>query len=248
MLDTNNVVEIGQLRLSRIEANYARRHEGCQHHHLEMDEVGETVVCLDCGKQVSPYWALEKLRGFWHDHSKRYKRELAAAQEERGAVLHLTAAKKVEKAWRSKQMVPACPHCARGIFAEDGLGSSMVGRKFEAGLRVRECADSAEKGLPVVKKLTPRKRQPKKPSDKPAKPRSRIKPRPMWVNAPAWAEWLTGDVKGRWTWHQIEPFDDLAGNEYQSGAMTAFAGTTSAPVDGVGIKEKRPRGEQGAPQ
>lgn len=240
MSDTNNVVEIGELRLARIEANYSRRHEGCQHHQLEMDEVGQTVMCLDCKVQVSAYWALEKLRGFWRDHSKKYQRELAAVKEERGAVLHLTAAKKVEAAWRSKTTLPCCPHCSRGIAPHDNLGGSTVSRRLEEGLRVREREDSIAQGLPYVAKLLPRKTV-KRATPANAKQRSKVKPRPLWVNAPAWAEWLTGDVKGRWTWHQIEPFE--VSNEFQSGSMHEFAGTTLAPEDGTSIKEKRPRPE-----
>lgn len=239
MSDTNNVVEIGELRLARLEATYTRKREGCQHNSLEMDEIGQTVMCRDCKVQVSAYWALEKLRGFWQDHAKKYKRELEAAQEERGAVLHLTAAKKVEAAWRSKNTVPSCPHCSRGIFPHDNLGGATVARRFEEGLRERERADSIAQGLPMVAKLLPGKPKPKKPAA--AKPRSKVKPRPVWANAPAWAEWLTGDVKGRWTWHQIEPFE--VSSEYQSGSMSEFAGTTLAPADGAGTKEKRPRTE-----
>jgi hypothetical protein len=240
MSDTKNVVEIGELRLARIEAGYIRQREGCQHHRLEMDEVGETVMCLDCNKQVSAYWALEKLRKFWGDHSKKYKRELEAVQEERGAVLHLTAAKKVEAAWRSKTTVPSCPHCRRGIFPHDNLGGATVQRRFEEGLRDRERADSIAQGLPHVAKLLPGK-PPAKAKRVAPKPRSKVKPRPVWANAPAWAEWLTGDVKGRWAWHQIEPFE--VSSEYHSGSMSEFAGTTLAPADGAGVKEKRPRAE-----
>ncbi len=242
MSDTNNVVEIGELRLARIEASYTRRHEGCQHNRLEMDEVGQTVMCLDCNKQVSAYWALEKLRKFWGDDSKKYKRELAAVQEERGAVLHLTAAKKVEAAWRSKTTLPSCPHCRRGISPHDGLGSATVSRRFEDGLRERERADSIAQGG-AVSKLLPVKPTPKakKTPANAAIGRSRVKPRPAWVHAPAWAEWLTCDVRGRWDWHQIEPFE--VSSEYHSGSMCEFAGTTLAPADGVAIKEKRPRAE-----
>lgn len=246
MSDTDNVVEIGELRLARVKADYTRRHEGCQHRLLQMDDVGEVVTCKDCKAQVSAYWALNLLREYWREHSLKVNRTLAAAQEERGAVLHLTAAKKVEKAWRNKTMVPGCPHCDRGIFPEDGLGGSMVMRRFEVGLRERERADSIAQGLPVVAKLVPRKSAPRKPPA--AKPRSKVKPRPQWVNAPAWAEWLTSDVKGRWLWHQIEPFVIPDTNEYLSGSMSEFAGTTLAPVDGAGIKEKRPRAEQGISQ
>ncbi|WP_219097612.1 hypothetical protein [Pseudomonas sp. UMAB-40] len=240
MSDTRNVVEIGELRLARIEQGYLRMREGCQHKLLELDDTGQVVTCRDCKVQVSAYWALSYLVSFWEGHSNKVKRTLAAAQEERGAVLHLTAAKKVEAAWRSKTTVPSCPHCRRGIFPHDNLGGATVARRFEEGLRERERADSIAQGLPMVAKLLPGK-PPAKAKRVAPKPRSKVKPRPLWGNAPAWAEWLTGDVKGRWTWHQIEPFEVSA--EFQSGSMHAFAGTTLAAADGIGIKEKRPRAE-----
>lgn len=241
MFDTENVVDIGELRLARVKADYKRQREGCQHNRLTMDDQGEIVTCKDCKAQVSAYWALGLISSHWRDREKQVKRELTAVQEERGAVLHLTAAKKVEAAWRSKTTLPSCPHCCRGISAHDNLGGATVARKFEEGLRERERADSIAQGLPMVAKLLPGKPKPRKPAAAAAKPRSKVKPRPVWVNAPAWAEWLTGDVKGRWTWHQIEPFE--VSNEYQSGSMSEFAGTTLAPADGAGIKEKRPRAE-----
>jgi hypothetical protein len=245
MTDTDNVVEIGELRLARIKNDYKRTREGCQHRNLEIDTVGETVICCDCKVQVSAYWALNMLRDFWENHAKAFNRKLAAVNEERDTVLHLVAAKRVEQVWRSRRDVPSCPHCQRGIYPEDNLGSARVSRKFEEGLRERERADALSKGLPVVQKLLPRK-PPRKTSDIPPKPRSKVKPRPVWQNAPAWAVWLTCDLKGRWTWHLVEPFE--TGNEYMSGGMHEFAGTTAAPVDGAGIKEKRPKAEQEAPK
>ncbi|RUT30860.1 hypothetical protein WG29040_23260 [Pseudomonas sp. PAMC 29040] len=241
MPDTENVVEIGELRLARVKNDYKRKIEGCMHKRLEMDDVGGIVTCRDCKQNVSPYWALTALREHWKDHASKVNRTLELAQAERGTVLHLVAAKKVEKAWRHKTMVPTCPHCARGICPEDGLGGAMVERRFEAGLREREKDTSLAQGLKPLPKLAPRKIA-KAPPAAP-KPRSKVKPRPVWANAPAWADWLTGDVKGRWTWHQIEPFAIPVTHEYQSGAMSAFAGTTLAPVDSAGIKEKRPRTE-----
>lgn len=44
--------------------------------------------------------------------------------------VELRAAQKVEKAWRSRTMVPTCPHCAEAIFPEDGLGSGMANREL----------------------------------------------------------------------------------------------------------------------
>lgn len=240
MSNTDNVVQIGELRLARVAQGYMRQREGCQHKLLELDETGQVVTCRDCKVQVSAYWALSYLVSFWEGHSKQFKREQAAVREERGAVLHLTAAKKVEAAWRSKTTLPSCPHCRRGISAHDNLGGATVARRFEEGLREREREDSIAQGLPYVAKLLPRKTV-KKTTPANAKPRSKVKPRPLWVNAPAWAEWLTCDVRGRWDWHQIEPFE--VSSEYHSGSMCEFAGTTLALSEGAGIKEKRPRAE-----
>lgn len=240
MSDTENVVEIGELRLARVKQGYMRMREGCQHKQVELDDTGEVVTCMACKVQVSAYWALSMLTTYWGDNMLKVKRAQEAAKEERGAVLHLTAAKKVEKAWRNRTMVPGCPHCNRGIFPEDGLGGSMIQRRFETGLRERERADSIAQGLPVVAKLLPSKTV-KRTTPATAKPRSRVKPRPLWTNAPAWAEWLTCDVRGRWDWHQIEPFE--VSSEYHSGSMCEFAGTTLALAEGAGIKEKRPRAE-----
>lgn len=238
MTDASNVVQIGDLLLARKKDDYMRQREGCKHVKLEMDDVGETVKCRDCGVYVSAYWALGMLRELWGDHAKKVKRELSAVQEERGALLHLTAAKLAETAWRSRTTVPTCPHCRRGVFAEDRFGSATVSKVFEQGLRVREQAESAEKGTPFVAKLAPGK--PKTPKAA-RKPRSKVKPAPKWENAPAWAQWLTQDAAGKWTWHVIEPFLNGKGDGFESGGQTAFAGTTAVPADGVCIKQKRPK-------
>jgi hypothetical protein len=67
-----------------------------------------------------------------------YNRALSRLQRERDALtkakeseIHLLAAKKVEKAWRSRTMVPACPHCGKGILPQDGLGSTNINRAIE---------------------------------------------------------------------------------------------------------------------
>ena len=33
--------------------------------------------------------------------------------------LHLIACKELEKVWRSKRMIPQCPHCKTGLLPED---------------------------------------------------------------------------------------------------------------------------------
>lgn len=237
MIDNDNVVQIGDLRLARIKDGYMRQREGCTHVKLEMDNVGETVKCLDCGVYVSAYWALGSMVDRWAKHAKSVNGQMAQAKEERAAVLHLTAAKLAESAWRSRTTIPTCPHCRRGICAEDRFGSATVSKAFEQGLRVREQAESAGKGTPFVK-LAPGK--PKAPKTV-RKPRSKVKPAPQWQDAPVWAQWLTQDAKGKWVWHVIEPFLNEKGDEYESGGQTAFAGTTAAPPTQCATKQKRPK-------
>jgi len=240
MSDLTNVVQFADLQIARQKDDYMRQREGCQHKRILLDDVGDTVKCQDCKMQVSAYWALKMLATDWREQTKRLAREVDAAKLATGLTLHLRAAKQVESVWRSKQL-PCCPHCDRGIAADDNFGGRTVGKLFEQGLRVREAAEAKEKGLIRPNKLLPGK---PKPIKAPAKPRSKVKPPPKWVDAPAWAQWLTSDITGKWTWHLIEPFlVEGSTPNYESGGMTAFAGTTPAPTESALIKQQRPRAE-----
>ena len=46
------------------------------------------------------------------------------------ATLHLKAAQEAEAAWRSRKMVPTCPHCREAIFAADGFGKFQMRREI----------------------------------------------------------------------------------------------------------------------
>lgn len=221
MTNTGNVVDIGELRLSRQKDDYRRRQEGCQHKHLEMDEVGETVHCLDCKAQVSSYWALNMLRDQWATASRNLKARLSELEKDQASVLHLKAAKAVEAAWRSPKYAPACPHCRRGILLEDGFGSARVSKDFEKGLRVREQLDN--------QKLTPVRR----PEPPPARKRGKTgKPLPKWENAPGWALWLIQDpATGTLQWAS-ELQNNLPAGQVE------FAGTY--PLGETPIQQARP--------
>lgn len=247
MSDLSNVIQFSDLQIARLKDDLTRQREGCQHKRILLDDVGDTVKCQDCDMQVSAYWALRMLAVDWKRQNARLQHELTAAKSERETTLHLKAAKQVESVWRSNKQLPTCPHCDRGIMPQDNMGGRTVDKVFEQGLRVREQAEAKEKGLPFIKKLAPGKPKPAKP---PAKTRSKIKPAPRWVDAPAWAQWLTQAGDGKWTWHLIEPFLVQANPpSFESGGLHAFAGTSLAPVDGAPIKQRRPRAtEQGAQQ
>ena len=238
MSDSTNVVQFADLQIARLKDDYMRRIEGCQHRRIQLDDVGQVVKCLDCDKQVTAYWALSMLAADWKQQLGRLQREKDDAKAASEVTLHLKAAKQVESVWRSRNQLPCCPHCARGIDPADGLGSSTVSKVFEQGLRVREAAEAKEKGLTVPVKLAPGKPKPTRAT----KPRSKVKQPPSWDNAPAWAEWLTQALSGKWTWHLVEPFlVPGATPSYESGGQSAFAGTSPAAADGAPIKHKRPR-------
>lgn len=133
----DNVVNIGDFSIAKADRTWAARiGKGiCRHLRLEMDDHGEVVKCMDCGVQVSAYWALKMLASHWEDASRKHKAAKERLAEDKASHLHLIAAKQAEKAWRSRDMVPCCPHCGEGISAKDGFGGSMVSKRIDEARR-----------------------------------------------------------------------------------------------------------------
>lgn len=124
-----NVVEIGDFRLK-----HQRRRimdAGCQHKHLTLDDDGDFVTCDDCQNQVGTYFALRMLVQQWVALQERVDAQRRSIAEAAEKTVELRAAQVVEKAWRRRSMVPACPHCNAAILPEDGFGSSLVNRAIE---------------------------------------------------------------------------------------------------------------------
>ena len=119
------VVEIGDFRLTRERRTLLA---GCQHKQLTLDDEGEFVKCDDCKTQVGNYAALRMLVERWALLQARVDSQRAAIADAAVKTVELRAAQRVEKAWRSRSMVPACPHCHEAIFTTDGLGGSMVNK------------------------------------------------------------------------------------------------------------------------
>lgn len=142
-----DLVEIGDFSLARKNrGGHVPFGTECQHKHLILDDNGGIVRCADCSAQVSPYWALTMLREEYKRQWERLqagKRELEAA---RAKELHLLAAQRVEKAWRSRTKVPTCPHCRRGIFPQDGFGRAMIAVEMERRRRRVEAAALSSQG------------------------------------------------------------------------------------------------------
>lgn len=126
------VVDIGEFRLTR---SRTFTFDGCKHKHLTLNDEGEFVTCDDCKMQVGTYAALRMLVERWDLLQERLNRQQAAIAEAAGKTIGLRAAQRVEQAWRSRTMVPTCPHCSAAIFPEDGFGSSAVNKAFAIARR-----------------------------------------------------------------------------------------------------------------
>jgi len=118
-----NVIEFGNYK---IKTEARRRYEGCQHKHFTLDDNGEIVTCDDCGKQIGAYYALRLLT----EDFKFAQDRLRAAQARIDQGVGTRAAKVVEEAWASRNMVPVCPHCGEPIYAQDGFGSVRINREI----------------------------------------------------------------------------------------------------------------------
>lgn len=127
---TDNVVQFGDIYFKARGRRAVWEQDRCAHTHLTLDSNGDIVLCDDCGKQVSAFWALQKIVDQWGRHANAIERRQERLNEEVKSVVHLIAAKKVERAWRSRKMVPTCPHCHEPIFPEDGFGGSMVNKEI----------------------------------------------------------------------------------------------------------------------
>lgn len=128
------VVDIGDIRVSR---GLTRRPvSSCSHRRMSYDPKERRIWCRDCEKDVDAFDAFKALSEQAHAANEKIQREWKAVQEAASFQMRTRAAKEVDEAWRSRKMVPACPHCSNGLFPEDFVnGVGMVGREFALARR-----------------------------------------------------------------------------------------------------------------
>ena len=128
----SEVIQLGEYRFNRKrEGSVSTPDSDCAHKHMTIQDHGDIITCDDCGAQLSPVWALREVLGDYAQEIAKINARTATLQEQTSREIHLVAARMVEDAWRSRTMVPACPHCSRGILAADGLGDTRVSRSIE---------------------------------------------------------------------------------------------------------------------
>ena len=119
-------VEIGDVEITFKRGTLIEFKGECAHKKLRAEEDGEILICTDCNKQVSAWWALMRFSrqvSDWKD-SITHREQIVAEAEKRTVVLR--AAQKVEEAWRRRKFNPCCPHCHKPIGPEDGFGREQM--------------------------------------------------------------------------------------------------------------------------
>lgn len=141
----NNVISIGDWKIQRNGEHRFQAEGDCDHRHLELDERGDVVRCVKCKTQVSAFWAIKMISEQYDLSLRKLAGEREILKRAKEESLHLLASKKVEKAWRRRDLVPGCPHCGRGILPEDGLGGSLINRAMELRRRKAEAEKTTDK-------------------------------------------------------------------------------------------------------
>lgn len=130
------VVDIGDLRVAR---GMSRRPVSlCSHRQLRYDERERRVWCADCESDVEPFDAFTGIVQRFAGAAKDIARRQDAVKAAEETALFSRAAKAIDEIWRRKKVVPACPHCRRGILPEDiANGIGKVSAELERQRRMK---------------------------------------------------------------------------------------------------------------
>ncbi|MHB9879148.1 hypothetical protein ACSMXM_05740 [Pacificimonas sp. ICDLI1SI03] len=133
-----NVVDIGDLRVAR--GMTRRPQTTCRHRKLVYDNRERRIWCSDCETNVEAFDAFERIAENFDNAHRKADRLLKEAHEASKFALISRAAKTIDKEWRSRKMVPTCPHCSAGLWPEDALRMGSVNREWDAARRKKALA------------------------------------------------------------------------------------------------------------
>lgn len=132
------VVDIGDLRVARGKSRRPRT--TCKHNRLVYDENERRIWCKDCESDVEPFDAFIGLvENFFYKESDLRSRQ-AKLEELENYNIRRIAAKNLEAVWNKKRVLPACPHCRRGLMPDDFRDGAILktGKQFELAKREKE--------------------------------------------------------------------------------------------------------------
>lgn len=128
-----NVIDIGELRVSRGQTR--RPHSVCLHRRLTYDPLERRIWCRDCERDIDGFDAFtiiaEQCHEFYTQNAHRAKKLEEAEKFQARSI----AVKELDRLWRSRNTVPCCPHCKRGLLPEDMKHLSGVGVEYERARR-----------------------------------------------------------------------------------------------------------------
>lgn len=130
-MDGGSVINIGKFILSKKRRFFDTRKQ-CKHLNLKLDDNGHTVFCEDCNSQLSAYFVLELLLDTYEREIKRTEVRNKKLHDDMQTVLHLRASKHLESIWRSRKLVPTCPHCGEGITMNEALEAGKMNAEIHA--------------------------------------------------------------------------------------------------------------------
>lgn len=143
------VVQIEDLRVAR---GLTRRPvSSCRHATLVYDDHERRIWCEDCESEIHPFDAFTNLVTRMDAHHEDLRRREGQIREAESYALQRRASKAIDEKWRSRNMVPCCPHCSHGLFPEHFAngGISMMGRDYAEKQLARA---KAEKKVRTVEK------------------------------------------------------------------------------------------------
>lgn len=129
------VVDIGDLRVAR--GMTRRPFVACRHRQLVYDTRERRIWCKDCETDVESFDAFMGVVEQFDRAAKEAERLLTEAKEARAFSLISIAAKKIDKLWRQRRMVPSCPHCSNGLWPEDVDKMGSVSKEWDSARRKR---------------------------------------------------------------------------------------------------------------
>jgi hypothetical protein len=142
-MSLDKIVDLGAFRAKlRVGTKYGHP-KTCDHLVVTIDADGGTLECDECKKSLSAFTVLVSLCRRWDDIADKVaqlKRRAAAMRQMLSKYkVRQRALKEFEKHWWRGNLLPCCPHCGRGLMAEDFAdgAASGVGREYEMAVRKR---------------------------------------------------------------------------------------------------------------
>lgn len=131
------VIDLADVRIRLGRSKVGPGLKQCEHHALIYSPSERRVWCEDCERTIDNFDAfLIFTRKFERMLSEARHRQ-TTANEALASSARLRATKALDRVWSGRTMVPCCPHCNRGLIAEDFAGGarSTISLEWEMARR-----------------------------------------------------------------------------------------------------------------